>query len=159
MSTTLAPNEIELLGPYHITPGVINEESIDLYTESQCYALAIALNKSCGYPIRLLAVRNATTEKHLLTTRGAVRKISYPLPTAYLKNSWSHAVVLTERNLLLDITGETADDELLAEWGSLALVPSTPGQIRDLLEVPAGELDKMVAVAQHFVAPLLETLT
>jgi hypothetical protein len=159
MSSTLAPNDAELLGPYGITLGVINEESTDLYTESQCYALAIALSISCRYHIRLLAVRNSRTEKHLLTNRGSVRKISYPVPTAYLKNSWSHAVVLTERDLCLDITGVKPAAELLVEWGSMALVPSTPRQIRDLLEVPGDVLDRQVALAQHFVAPLLATLT
>jgi hypothetical protein len=165
VTTTLVPDDTY---PWGVTPGVIDEDAISLYTNSQCHALAIALNQSHGYPIRLIAMGNDVTEKHLLTKNGVAHAGPKPMPTEDLINNWIHAVVMIGHDAFLDITGVQTDEELFSDWYSfmesdedfeyLAFVSSTPEQIRASLDIPKKELAKQVALAQQFVAPLLASV-
>lgn len=124
-----------------VTPGVLDEDASWAYKHGQCLALAVALSRRTGWPIR---VATYTEDEPDSWAPGGV--VTHRL----LRHAW----VVTPGGDLLDIDGPGGPDVIEDFDADVAVVDA--GLCDELLAEHEGYLEHQdLDVAESFVAPLL----
>lgn len=131
--------------PIDLAPGVINDEAQWAYTHGQCLALAAAISRRTGWPVRTVSI--------------VEREPDADEPGGYRENHLlRHATVLTPDGDLLDITGPQDPEAVECDDDEVIVLTPTADLDRLLAEHEGFLEEQNLAAAETFVQPVLDTI-